>query len=1763
MPRRRSAQAITLTMHCQWTRHAIWLCAVAVFLVALLAVPISSESAQQRTGSGTSSSTQKQKPSTKPKPKTPAARTEVQERGIVNTDVPEFKADTPAIALVIGISSYPNLQANAQLRFAHSDAQAMRDFLVSEKGGFRQEDVTLLLNEQATQDQIMREIGRLQERTGPSSLALIFFAGHGVVNKAGQAFLVASDTRADDLFATGIDMTLLNSTVQKMRARSVVIITDACHSGALGESLKAGPVTNVSAKYFDQPSQRLDQSSFIFSAASPTQASVEDSDLKGGLFTHFTLEGLNGAADDNNDGVVTSQELYNHVVRTMNVETRNRNIAQVPEHNPSYDRSIPLGIVAEAGRAKYKQWFNEDARFAFLLAAFNEALEENRLTRPPDQSAWDYLTKLTNNPGTPVGVAKEKEDQFLRKVTVEADKVIAESPLDSEMWEEAASNLERAFDLKRDATVHAKQYFCDVMALRARGEIARAERKCDLTLDLIEREGTTDHSITIKIGQFYREQKRWEKAGRAYRLANNKSASEITEFADVLTKLDSYTEAEEQLRQALAKNADYRPALIMLGDLLLRNPTKERVAEVLTHSTHALRLAPEDLDAEEVFGRANLAIQDTQRAIGSFTKVARLRPRGEIRNRALRYLSESYWRTGDLDRAISALREAEESKSQDPEVYDMLAAQLDERGNVYESIASAEKAASFTVGKPDHAQRVHRIAEYVERAGQLENAAFKYREAAGLTSDSRLRTAWETHAKVLFLRSGRNAEANVPRPASIREREAEWQSSSLNIPGGLDALKQLTGLTIAVDDKSALARVFDACLRDPAMGRRLVDFYSDFPDFSRKLGKEGDVLSGTLTLPAPNQQPSVYALQALKFFGVNDKKGVRQIKTSEFESRRYILEALGGDSAKLKNGEPVRITIRSGELPLVHGFDNWVSVLKDGPKIKPDEQLLAFLKNPQVMRLYVGLSLLPEEAVRDLRTEAFRTKQAELAEAMYFAAPYLRFDPRGKLIIPGGGPGESNWREALNSPSLLELMRALLFEKENRGALYLFCALSSAGHVGDAIAGTRKSSFDLVFNLFKKSTTLVAREPFDFIDLLGHLRIEDDQLRLPRVIELWQKSGDSVIKLFSQLGKVSAGGQIPLVKQIAVLSQIERERPDWALNRDVVDRIAALTTANKESQLETALDLEMSAEQLINYLDLIERVDTLPATPARSTAIRSFQATFELLRHLARNSSVAPARIADLSNRALQLDPIRNDYSLQLISFLRSDVLGADARSSGSEIETRLVAALAHRAPLELPSLNTNGTDASLLDTSEPARAQMSQFLAEQKVTRLASVFEAISALDDLDKNPAATESLVKLKAAVEEFVDAEPQVDVKKKKAKAPAVPEVTLKVAVAQITGPSERSTISGIRDRIAPYGSEALLAQVYAISAYPKAEGITFKPDLTRSHDFGSLPWSATRLGSDGRISGNLARLDQALARLSKTPPTPGAQRSAFEEAMLNSLQLIERRLVTRNAEEFVARTIDLGEDVLALYKQGDESAAAALNQLDLLMSQRRSIMVRTLVDRADILAATRAMTASELYALGRIYFDKQMATVPLETLRNEPGSLGVLAKAISSYRTGREKEISYNLLREIAQFGMSTSAVTGLNRLGLIRPEPYEYAAGFREDRRLAERVQDLKLALTRKAHRLGGGAIFPVDLAIADTILSNTMAQIRKASRSIPLPERDWPSLIAAIQALSDEEFVALVNQIGKVGPLRPARRNGWNDPLPGDRVVGVDAKPEE
>lgn len=1670
---------------------------------------------------------------------------------------PAYKAQTQAYALIIGISSYPNLPQSAQLKYADQDARELREFLVGDKGGFRQENVTLLLNQEATHDQIFRELDRLQNLSGPDSLALIFFAGHGAVNKSGQSFLVASDTRIDDPLNTAVDMNLFNIAVQKLRSRSAVIISDACHSGALGDLLNSsgtGAVSSVSAKSFAEPSRN--QSSFIFSAASPTQASVERPSLQHGLFTYYMLKGLEGLADGDGDGIVTSRELYGYVADRIRNDNEVVGVKQVPEFNPQYDRSIPLAIVKDEGRERYIRWVNDDPVVPRLVAAFDDSLRENRLTRPESQSAWDFFRNLSNYGGAPADLVKEKRREFLAKVTTEADKLIEHASPDSGAWDEARGNLEKAYELTRDEGIKARQLFSNVMYFHATGETNRAEREADLALALIEGSQATNPLLSVKIGKFYAGLKKWDKAIRAYRPAMSKSPTVvwITEYADVLVHSSAYGEAEEQLRRAQKIDGDYEPALMLLANVLLNNPQPDRIREAKILVLRARNMTPDDPEPEELWGRILLATGESKLAVDSFLRVIVQRPVGERRDQSLLYLSDAFSQAGDLDRAISALREAADQGSQNVAIYDALAARLDEQGSVERSVAAAQKAADLSRGNSEeYGKRLRVWAEYLERSGRLSDAAFKYVEAIRSTSDGKLSSALATHQGVLLLRAERPGETSaLTKASSAFDRNNPTRSLPLIIPGGRDALERMTGVSTDEADPMVLARVFDACLRNGSIAARLVNFYEQYPDFAKKVSLRGANLSGSVELPSSAQTASAEAREALKFFGVVDKNGRREIKPSEFQSRQQILEALGGDAGKLQRGEPDKINLQNGELPVLRGMEFWTPLIKEGIKAKADEQLLMFLKDPQAMRFYVALAMLPDEAIREFGGQIFVKDKAEtLAASLYFATPYLRFTPQGHLEIPGQRPGELNW-ERLIKTNNAPLLRTL-FLRENGGALYLFCALSAAGEVGDAIA--RSPGFDQVFRMVEKSALPNTREPFDLMDFFKLLRVENNQLRLPKVGEVWMGSaGDPVQALLMKMGRVAPGQTIALVKQLAVLNQIERERPDWAAKPDIVASIARLAGEGKESELEVALDLTMSEQQLGAFFSQIGKLDALPPAPAKAAAIRSFQSAYELLRIAAMNSSLAQARVSDLTDRLLKIDPSAAEYGPQLVSFIRLDLLNADPTATGIELDNKLMELLVGGAPLALPSTARGGlkqgqaVDNSLqLDTALARQDESRRFLQSQKYTNFVAVTAALAALEALRTDPASADELNKLKTAVVTFVETEREPEPKKKKSKQPVVQEPLLKEIVAGLSLPVSPATLNEVRARVAPFVGEALLG--YAYAAYADSPGdVSYSPDLVRKHEFEKDPWSSAQLDSNGRITGSTARLSQALARLEAKSAVYNGN-TGLAEATLGSAKLFGRRWVTRRAEEYVARTIDLGEDVLAQSLQPNQTAVGVMSQLDRMMSSRRANEIRRLLDDREISKALHALTLSELYALGQSYFRQRLANATAASLTAEPGALGALAKIVNADQNDQDPASANSLAREIRQFGMSTTFRTGLARLDLIEPEPYEHCLGFKDDDRLAERIEDLKLATIRKFHRLGGGAPLPLNKAMTREVLKTVFAQMRNAANGAQPPGRDWQSVITAVRSPNELDLASLVDQISKSSYARVASAVKWNDSL--------------
>lgn len=123
------------------------------------------------------------------------------------------------------------------------------------------------------------------------TLAVLYFAGHGLLNKLG-GYLV---TQGAQKYSEGLSMNDLLTIAQNSPILEIVIILDCCHSGAFGQSPTTNGVTT------------LRDGITILSACSPSGAAREEDNK--GVFTTLVGDALDGGAADV-QGKVTVASVY-------------------------------------------------------------------------------------------------------------------------------------------------------------------------------------------------------------------------------------------------------------------------------------------------------------------------------------------------------------------------------------------------------------------------------------------------------------------------------------------------------------------------------------------------------------------------------------------------------------------------------------------------------------------------------------------------------------------------------------------------------------------------------------------------------------------------------------------------------------------------------------------------------------------------------------------------------------------------------------------------------------------------------------------------------------------------------------------------------------------------------------------------------------------------------------------------------------------------------------------------------------------------------------------------------------------------------------------------------------------------------------------------------------------------------------------------------------------------------------------------------------
>lgn len=252
-------------------------------------------------------------------------------------------------AVVIGVSRYADSRIPS-LRYASADAKAFYGWLVSPKGGkYSPSRVRLLVDNQATAMNMRDALFNWLRQAIEEDVVVIYFAGHGSPDSPDtpqNLYLLPYDTQYDSIASTGFPMWDIETALKRfIKAKRVVVIADACHSGGVGGSFDIARRSTPEANRISSGIQSLStigEGIAVLSAADDKQFSAEGPKFGGGhgVFTYYLLEGLQGQADYNNDGQVTMGELIPYLSESVRRATLN---AQSPTIAGKFDPALSIG----------------------------------------------------------------------------------------------------------------------------------------------------------------------------------------------------------------------------------------------------------------------------------------------------------------------------------------------------------------------------------------------------------------------------------------------------------------------------------------------------------------------------------------------------------------------------------------------------------------------------------------------------------------------------------------------------------------------------------------------------------------------------------------------------------------------------------------------------------------------------------------------------------------------------------------------------------------------------------------------------------------------------------------------------------------------------------------------------------------------------------------------------------------------------------------------------------------------------------------------------------------------------------------------------------------------------------------------------------------------------------------------------------------------------------------------------------------------------
>jgi hypothetical protein len=285
-------------------------------------------------------------------------------------------------ALVIGINEY---QIASPLGYARQDAEAFAEVLTT-RHSFPPEDVTVLLDGDATKEKILSAFHRFQkEDVSPDDRIAVFFAGHGLTrtgNRGEVGFLLPVDGDPDDP-ATLVRWDDLTRNADLIAAKHMLFVMDACYGGlAVHRSIPAG-----SSRFLKNMLQRYSRQVLTAGKADETVADSGGPRPNHSIFTGHLLDALEGNAADA-QGVLSANAVMAYVYERVAKDPH----SQQSPHYGFFDGDGDFIFSIPASLPSGEQAEKEGSDLLVQMPAINLSTEEIANEPNLDDTVKEYLS---------------------------------------------------------------------------------------------------------------------------------------------------------------------------------------------------------------------------------------------------------------------------------------------------------------------------------------------------------------------------------------------------------------------------------------------------------------------------------------------------------------------------------------------------------------------------------------------------------------------------------------------------------------------------------------------------------------------------------------------------------------------------------------------------------------------------------------------------------------------------------------------------------------------------------------------------------------------------------------------------------------------------------------------------------------------------------------------------------------------------------------------------------------------------------------------------------------------------------------------------------------------------------------------------------------------------------------------------------------------------------------------------------------------------